>query len=221
MMHVKQMRHGVEPRDSRGPFSTEQMAANPHQQQFQASGKEHRPVVPGSKKVYNIPHPTDRAQGKHVTGLAQQPEPRTRGLRHFPPREREFYSGVRMDKKIKVQDQRSGAPYVQLRSGTYHFNDLYGNVRSEVWEPHQSRTFSHHELVFPTRSSVKQEEVNFMASKHKNLPSYQLVVKPEIQERGIIKNGAAARYHRELLKQTIVDRTSRRINTGSSRGSSR
>jgi hypothetical protein len=82
--------------------------------------------------------------GKRVTGLPEQPEPRTRGMKHFPPSQREFYTGVRMDRKIQVQDPRTGGRYSNLRSGTYHFNDLYGNVRSEVWKPEQSRTFSHH-----------------------------------------------------------------------------
>ena len=53
-----------------------------------------------------------------------------------------------MDRKVKVQDPRTQARFSDLRSGTYHFNDLYGNVRSEVWKPEQSRTFSHHVSLF-------------------------------------------------------------------------
>jgi hypothetical protein len=49
-----------------------------------------------------------------------------------------------MDRKVQVIDERTGARYSDLRSGSYQFNDLYGNVRAEVWKPEQSRTFSHH-----------------------------------------------------------------------------
>merc|ERR1711966_111264 len=100
---------------------------------------------------------------------------------------------------------RTGGRYSNLRSGTYHFNDLYGNVRSEVWKPEQSRTFSHHELVFPTRSSVIQDEKTFMATRHQSVPSCQMVVKPELRQRGIMRNGAAERYHQAKFQKSIMD----------------
>jgi hypothetical protein len=110
-----------------------------------------------------------------------------------------------MDRKVQVMDERSGVPFSTLRSGTYHFNDLYGNVRAEVWKPEQSRTFSHKELVFPTGPSVRQEAALTLSRKNMRPPPAPYAMGPEMQMKGVLRHGAAARHHSENLKTAVIN----------------
>ena len=124
-----------------------------------------------------------------------------------------------MDRKIQVMDEKTGVPFCTLRSGTYHFNDLYGNVRAEVWKPEQSRTFSHKALVFPDSKSCKAEGIAYQKTKNIRPPMVRYNPPPELQFHGVLRNGAAQRYHAEQLKRAVIEHD-RSLKYGHARGGS-
>jgi hypothetical protein len=177
------------------------------EQRFKSSSDMHYPMVPGSKQVVMEPRPMDRPQGKMYLTDQKHLDGRVHGQRHFPERTQHLQPQLVMDRKIHVEDPAgSGVDFSLLRSGTYHFNDLYGNVRAECYLPHQSRTFSHQQLIFPTRNSVEGEAKQFARNKNVQTAPYLVKCEPHLQKHGVLRHGAPERHYQEVAKVNFSGR---------------